>query len=96
MLIDWKQIKRGEGFAFTSPDIEGYEIVTRDLHSGYFVRRLVAECDDIGPLDEFQQAEDIVMKINICLTHYEEGLWKVMAAQAIKASQASGEAGAPA
>jgi len=82
MLIKWEKAEVVGGFNYSSEDIDGYEIV--ELAEGFYVKRVFADCDDIGPLDDFKAAEDIVMKIGICLTNYEEGLWKVLAAQAIK------------
>lgn len=61
---------------------EDYIIVENE--NKFAVRRTVSDCDDIGPFTCFKDAEDIVVKIGICLTQYEEGLWKVLAAQAIK------------
>jgi hypothetical protein len=48
------------------------------------VRRDYADCDDIGPLDDFKQAEDIILRLCIALTEFEEKLWRVSAALVIK------------
>ena len=84
MLIKWTQTETTDGRMHTSENIDGYVIVEGAGKEGYFVRRTVAECDDIGPLPSFKDAEDVVMKIGISLIGYEELLWKVMAAQAMK------------
>jgi hypothetical protein len=84
-MIEWVKTEAVGGNVFTSEAMEDYDIFqATELQDKFFVRRHVAECDDIGPLDTFKDAEDVIIKIGICLTQYEEGLWRVIAAQAIK------------
>lgn len=48
----------------------------------FFVGCIGADREYIGPLDTFKAAEDVIIKIGICLVQYEEQLWCVMAARA--------------
>ena len=82
MLFDWVETECIGGSLLASDLAPEYEIAKTD--GKFFVRRLVAECDDIGPLEDFKQAEDLVFKIMISLSGYEEMLWKVIAAQTMK------------
>jgi len=80
-LMKWELKETPEGNVFTSELVDGYEIVQ---HGGkFFVHCTLRECDDIGPLEDFKQAEDIVMKIIIALVEFEEKLWRVSAAMAM-------------
>jgi hypothetical protein len=52
--------------------------------AGFFVRRLVADCDDIGPLATFKDAEDILLKFLGMLVAFEEEAWRVVAADTMR------------
>lgn len=88
MLINWTKTEAEGGVLHSSQDVEGYEIFEPLGNEGYYVRRTVAECDDIGPTETFKDAEDIILKIGIALINFEEKLWCVCAAQAMQAMQA--------
>lgn len=76
----WVATSVGEGVVFASEVVEEYEIVQKP-EGEFFVRRLIADCDDIGPLDTFQAAENIVLKIGMMMVQFEEQMWRVIAAQ---------------
>ena len=72
------------------PDYEIFEsvIVVNDdagvkATSKYFVKRTVADCDDIGPMETFDAAESIVLALGISLVQFEEQIWRVTAARYI-------------
>lgn len=84
-LMKWDLNETPEGNVFTSEMIDGYLIT--QYQGGFYVRRNVDEtvlCDDIGPLENFSTAEDILIKMQLALADFEEHLWRVSAALAIK------------
>lgn len=84
-IIEWVKTEAVGGNIFASESVDGYDIYqAAELENKFFVRRHVADCDDIGPMETFKDAEDMIIKIGICLNQYEEGLWKFMAASTIK------------
>lgn len=91
MLINWTKTETEGGLLHSSQEVEGYEIFEPLGNEGYFVRRTVAECDDIGPTETFKDAEDIILKIGIALIQFEEKLWRVSAALALKAAPVLGD-----
>jgi hypothetical protein len=83
MFINWGKTEVVGGVIYASQDIDGYDIY-HDIERGFYVRSEGTQWEPIGPLDDFKAAEDIVVKIGITLAQYEEMLWKVLAAQALK------------
>jgi hypothetical protein len=83
-MLCWIATGTPEGIVYSNDTAEEYEILQEDDNT-YFVRRVVAECDDIGPLDSFKEAEDIVLQIGVMLVAFEEQAWKILAAQSIQA-----------
>lgn len=81
-LVLWRKTNQGEGVIYTSETIDGYEI--EETPEGFLIRRIGIECDPIGPLQTFSQAEDTVLKIQISLAVFEDKLWNVSAALALK------------
>jgi hypothetical protein len=79
----WEKNEAAEtGMVYTSDLAEGYKIHER--FGDFYVHRVAANCDDIGPLPTFKHAEDIIMKIQITLLQLEDKLWEVSAAMALK------------
>lgn len=83
-LMQWSSESTPDGAIFSAGMVDGYNIIQRD--GGFFVHRTEDDCDDIGPLEDFKRAEDIIMKIGIALVEFEDKLWRVSAAMAIKVS----------
>lgn len=88
-LINWTCTAIIGGYLYRCEEAEEYEIYEKEHPEGavsaYYVRRLVAECDDIGPLATFQEAEDIFMKFLGMLVAFEEQAWRVLAAETLRA-----------
>lgn len=90
-MMGWKGEAIIGGILFSSEVAEDYEIF-KMADDKFFVRRLVSDCDDIGPLSTFEEAENIVLKIMAMLVGFEEQAWLICAARAIKVDiQAGGE-----
>jgi len=80
-LMEWEVLETPERNVFTS-EASDYAI---HQHGGkFYVHCDFADRDDIGPLDDFKQAEDIVMKINLAMVAFEEKVWRVSAALELK------------
>lgn len=88
-LINWICTAIVGGSLYRCEEAEEYEIYEKEplegAVSGYYVRRLVAECDDIGPVATFQEAEDALMKFLGMLVAFEEQAWRVLAAETMRA-----------
>ena len=84
-IMDWKKAAIIGGTLYSSEIAEEYEIFEDSVHN-FFVRRLVSECDDIGPLSAFDKAENVVLTIGSLMVQYEESLWKVVAARTMQAA----------
>lgn len=89
-MLMWSKTEQEGVAVFTSDIVDGYEILEINGPQGtaYFVRCTSIDCEDIGPLCEFKQAEDIILKINIALVAFEEQNWLLHAALALKNTQA--------
>jgi len=81
-MIEWTETEVINGFIYSNELAPEYEI-KRSAGEKFFVCRVVAECDDIGPLDSFLEAENIVLKIGAMLVEFEEQAWRILAAQGI-------------
>ena len=81
-LIDWKKTEVVGGEIYSSSVIEDYEIHARN--GGFYVVRLVDECQDIGPLGDFDSAEDVIAQMAQMLTLFEENAWRILAANALR------------
>lgn len=66
---------------FASETVEDYEI--RQTENKFYVIRHVEECQDIGPLPNFDDAEDVVIQIASMLIKFEEQAWCILAATAL-------------
>lgn len=88
-MLMWSKTEQEGVAVFTSDVVDGYEILEVDDSRGmvYFVRCTSMDCENIGPLDTFKQAEDIILKINIALVAFEEQNWLVHAALGLKSAQ---------
>lgn len=82
--LNWIGTELPEGFTYSNDIAEEYEII-RKAHDKFYIRRVVADCDDIGPVATFEEAETIVLKIGIMLVTFEEQAWKILAAQSVEA-----------
>jgi len=83
--MKWDLRETPEGNVFTSEMVDGYLIT--QYQGRFYVRRNVDDavlCDDIGPLEGFEEAENILIRIQIALADFEEQLWRVSAALHIK------------
>lgn len=81
-LLHWNRTDIGPVAMFSNDVIPEYEIKQAD--NTFFVVRTVAECDDIGPLETFQEADAIVMQMGLMLSSFEEQAWRTVAAKALK------------
>lgn len=81
-MLDWTHTPIVGGIMSTNEIFPEYEIKCMD--EKFFVVRTVAECDDIGPLDSFDQAEYVIMHLGKMLVEFEEQAWRVVAAQNLK------------
>jgi hypothetical protein len=68
------------GIRFGNELNDEYEIL-QDKDNAFFVKRNVADCDDIGPFETFDLAEQIILQIAASLMEFEEKLWLVIAAR---------------
>ena len=84
-IMDWKKAVIIGGTLYSSEIAEEYEIFEDSAHN-FFVRRLVSECDDIGPLSNFDKAENVVLTIGSLMVQYEESLWRVVAAHTMQSA----------
>ena len=84
MLITWTSNAGVHGAVHTATQIAGYEVHER---GGKFFAHVDANWEDIGPLDTFSDAETIILTLVVAVGEYEEMLWRVLAAQAIKGRQ---------
>lgn len=88
-MLSWIATETPEGILYSNEVAEEYEIVQKptgpqEVTDSYFIRRVVAECDDIGPFDTFSEAEDLILKIGAMLVEFEEQAWRIVAAQTLK------------
>jgi len=81
-MLSWNKTETVEGIVFSNEIVPDYEIVERDKR--FYVRRLVAECDDVGPLSSFEKAENLIIGINAMIMNFEERAWLISAANALK------------
>jgi hypothetical protein len=82
-LLEWTATPIVGGIIYSNEVAPEYEIKA-SIAGKFFVSRVVADCDDIGPLDTFKEAEDIILKIGVMLVQFEDQAWRICAAQAIK------------
>lgn len=80
--LHWIRTEEDELIIFRNEILPEYEI--RRLDNKFFIHRLVSDCDPIGPLDTFAEADTIVMKLGVMLMTFEEQAWRICAAKAIK------------
>jgi hypothetical protein len=80
-LIDWTMTEIPGGAMFASEIVEDYEI--RRTENKFYVVRHVEECQDIGPLPNFNDAEDVIIQMASMLTEFEEQAWRILAATAL-------------
>ena len=80
-LIDWTKTEIPGGAMFASGIVEDYEI--RQTENKFYVVRHVDECQDIGPLPNFDDAEDVIIKMASMLAEFEENAWRILAGQAL-------------
>lgn len=83
-LLSWKPDTVIGGTLYRTEILDDYEILEKD--GKFYARRLVADCQDVGPLDTFKKAEDVILTLNTALVEYEEATWRVLAAQALQAA----------
>jgi hypothetical protein len=83
-LWQWTPTEVPGGCIFTNDVAEEYEIHQRD--NKFYVARLVAECQDIGPLGSFNDAEAVVIKLGTMMLEFEEQAWCIVAAQALQSA----------
>lgn len=81
-VLDWTHTHVVGGSMYSNEIFSEYEI--KYIDQKFYVMRTVVECDDIGPLDTFEQAEDVVMQLGSMLVEFEEQAWRVVAAQNLK------------
>jgi hypothetical protein len=80
-LIDWVKTEVPGGAMFASEVVEDYEI--RQTENKFYVVRHVCECQDIGPLPNFNDAEDMIIKLASMLAEFEEHAWRILAVTAL-------------
>ncbi len=80
-LIGWVKTEVPGGAMFASDIVEDYEI--RQTENKFYVVRHVEECQDIGPLPRFDDAEDVIIQMASMLTEFEEQAWRILAATAL-------------
>lgn len=80
-LIEWRLKETPGGNIFTSDMVDGY--IIHQYSGKFFIHRNDRDCDDIGPLEDFRTAEDVILKIAIALTEFEDKLWCASAAMAM-------------
>jgi hypothetical protein len=81
-LIEWVKTEVPGGAMFASEIVEDYEI--RQTENKFYVTRHVEECQDIGPLKNFEDAEDVIIQMASMLTEFEEQAWRILAATALQ------------
>ena len=81
-LIDWVKTEVPGGAIFANEIVEDYEI--RQTENKFYVIRLVDECQDIGPLKNFDDAEDVIIRMASMLAEFEEQAWRILAAMALQ------------
>ena len=81
-LIEWVKTEVPGGAMFASEIVEDYEI--RQTENKFYVTRHVEECQDIGPLKNFEDAEDVIIHMASMLTEFEEQAWRIVAATALQ------------
>lgn len=82
-LLEWTATPVVDGIIYSNEITPEYEIKANN-NGKFFVVRVVAECDDIGPLDTFKECEDIILQIGVMLMEFEEQAWRICAAKAIR------------
>lgn len=80
-LIDWTKTDIPGGAMFASEFVEDYGI--RQTENKFYVVRYVEECQDIGPLPNFDDAENVIIQMASMLTEFEENAWRILAATAL-------------
>lgn len=79
-LMQWESTAVVSGTLYRSLQVDDYEVF--ESHNGeFFLRRLVAECDDVGPLVTLADAEEVLVKFMGMLIAFEEQAWRTIAAQ---------------
>lgn len=82
-LIGWTGTELPGCFMFQNEVIPEYEI-KKVGDDKFYVVRTVEECDDVGPLKSFAEAEAAVMMIGRMLMGAEEAIWLHVAAMTLK------------
>lgn len=81
-LIEWVKTEVPGGAMFACDIVEDYEI--RQTENKFYVTRHVEECQDIGPLKNFEDAEAVIIQMASMLTEFEEQAWRILAATALQ------------
>ena len=82
-LVKWVATELPGCIMYANEVLPEYEIKLAN-NGKYYVVRVVAECDDIGPLNDFAAAEDVVIHLGALLIEFEEQAWRQVAARALQ------------